>query len=356
MATYVSMIDKEIKHFDEVLHSVPFNSDCSKLFLRVYDLSYDQLIQLNSQTNKFPIESHKLLKLGISLGNLIRTYEIEHAAFEHQVQQQLNFFQKQKKATHTRQKSRINPPELTTPHSIKNESSHSLGSEGAHSITSGSMHSFQIRFLKNLANILKSFDINDGQPSTTVIPTSFRQSNGSMNRKSTASMNSLPRTPPRPISTSTQLSSGSGISNVNYSPIKLTSGQLLIEKLEININLDSLFTYKIVFKLFLKIFEILKKSIIHSGNEKISLELTPTSTSSPNGTNESGGWESSSIFSSNSIHSQDSAMSTEEYLKMLHQVIKQISYGIMEPFILMIYHEIVEPEIHNGFSSLLDSL
>lgn len=352
----MSMIDKEIDHFEEILESVPFNSDCSKLFLRVYELSYDRLIQLNNHPNKFPIEGSKLLKLGISFGNLIRTYETEQALFEHQQQQQQNFMQNMKKTNVARPKSRITPPELAT--GTQNTDKDEPNAYSSDSIPNGMMHSYQVRFLRNLASILKSFDITY-MDSTVLTPSQTRLSTGSANRKST-SMSSLPRTPPRPPSTATQISQTSGTSTVNYSPIKLTLGQLLIEKLEININLDSLFTYKIVFKLLLKIFGILRKSIIVNGIEKLSLEVSPRTSSllasAPAGNSDSGAWESSSIFSLNSLHSQDSLMTAEEYLKLLHQVIRQISYGMMEPFILMIYHEIVEPEIHNGFGSLLDNL
>ena len=50
-------------------------------------------MKLNEQPLKFPVDANKLLKLGISLGNLIRTLQIDEESYQQQHNQQRQFLQ-----------------------------------------------------------------------------------------------------------------------------------------------------------------------------------------------------------------------------------------------------------------------
>ncbi|CAI5755716.1 unnamed protein product [Candida verbasci] len=270
-----SIIQDEIIYLQDLIDSVPFNSNSTSHFLKVYKLNHSQLIKLNDYTSKFPIDSDKLLKLGISLGNLIKTMNNESEQHKLQNQQQKQFLKNNNKI--------VDLPILQT---------------------------YQIRFVKNLFQILKNFDIGSEITEN--------------NRDSVVSGG----TPHRIIS-----------NNSNVSPIKLNSKQLLIEKLEININLDNLFIYKIIFKLFIEIYKILQCNLINDdylSNKDID--------------------ESSSIFSSNSLNSGNSSLTNDEYLKIINRILDRLSIGIIQPFIILIYKELVEGEISNEFNKLINNL
>lgn len=145
------------------------------------------------------------------------------------------------------------------------------------------------------------------------------------------------------------MSNGSNTSSANMSPIKLNSKQLLIEKLEININLDNLFIYKITLKLILEIFHILKQNLINTTSKlnDPSFAMTPTKYDFD---------ESSSIFSLNSSTSQDSSLTNDEYYKLLSVAILRISHGIVQPFVILIYREFAETKISDDFTQLINSL
>lgn len=75
MSTFITTLDEEINYIQDLLQSIPFSSDRTTHFLKVYKISHQELMKLNEQPLKFPVDANKLLKLGISLGNLIRTYK-----------------------------------------------------------------------------------------------------------------------------------------------------------------------------------------------------------------------------------------------------------------------------------------
>ena len=61
---------KEQANIEHLLRTIPFNDNCSvdsKHFLNIYQLTYEDMLKLNGNDVKFPIDSNKLLKLGISL-------------------------------------------------------------------------------------------------------------------------------------------------------------------------------------------------------------------------------------------------------------------------------------------------
>jgi hypothetical protein len=194
-----------------------------------------------------------------------------------------------------------------------------------HVITSNSANqpAHHVKFVKNLLTILKNFDIG----------TSHRVLSGKQDLR---------------FSKSSDLFSNSvnSVNSLNLSPIKLSSKQLLIEKLEININLDVLFTYQILLQLVLKILTLLRSNLII---ENLSEVLASKS---------SDGDETSSIFSSSSNTSADSTLTipVDDYLKLLRQIINRIVCGIVEPFIKFIYNELLQTNVHSDFNSFMKEL
>jgi len=464
ISNYIEVLDEEIVSVQHLLRSVPFTSDgATANFLDVYQLQYETVVDLRKHPQKFPIEGSKLLKLGISLGSLIKTLEVEEEIYLQQQQQQRMFLSnlhqyKQKQHTSTsrtpmaddpfsspkhrqtfqqthvassapnllvqpsgeareyhksapstppgspqmpsdsfsvstessgaqksapvtpvrqrpplssprarppsmyvtgsprmtlpvtpkrRPSSRLfsGSPKITIPSSPKEPQHESpvvippsaspiVNSQpprtapfarpgmSRHVITSNSANQpvHHVKFVKNLLTILKNFDIGSNHRVLSGKP-EIRFSKSSDG--STSSVNSL-----------------------NLSPIKLSSKQLLIEKLEININLDVLFTYKILLQLVLKILTLLRSNLII---ENLGEALASKS---------SDGDETSSIFSSSSNTSVDSSMTipVEEYLKLLRQIINRIVCGIVEPFIKFIYNELLQTNVQSDFNNFMREL
>ncbi|RCK66241.1 hypothetical protein Cantr_01914 [Candida viswanathii] len=353
MSNFITILDEEIVYIQDLLQSIPFSSDRTTHFLRVYKISHQQLMKLNQQPAKFPVDANKLLKLGISLGNLIKTLQIDEESYQqqHLQQRQLLSNLNNTRSSYGAQGSNgsslmsstlsdpfrepLQPPQPK--HIMHSKTSPPTNLTSA--LTSQPPH--QVRFIKNLVNILKNFDIgartiDPGQSTTTLNQT------GNSHRDSVASNHSIPHTPQRVLSNGSTSSS-----TTNVSPIKLNSKQLLIEKLEININLDNLFIYKIILKLILEIFQILKQNLINTTN-KLNDPLFSSSKYELD--------ESSSIFSLNSLNSQDSNISNDEYYRILSKILQRISHGIVQPFVYLIYKEFVENKINDDFIQLINSL
>lgn len=353
MSTLITILDEEITYIQDLLQSVPFSSDRTTHFLNVYKISHQQLMQLNQQPAKFPVDANKLLKLGISLGNLIKTLKIDEESYQQQNSQQrqllsnLNNGRSSFGGQGSNGSSRISstlsdpfrePLQPPQPKHIIHSNTSPPNNSIINSLTSQPPH--QVRFLKNLINILKNFDIG-AKPADPLQSTTTLNQTGN-NRDSMASNHSIPHTPQRVMSNGSTSSS-----TTNVSPIKLNSKQLLIEKLEININLDNLFIYKIILKLILEIFQILKQNLINSTN-KLNDSLFSSSKYDFD--------ESSSIFSLNSLNSQDSNISNDEYYRILTKILQRISHGIVQPFVYLIYREFVETKISDDFAQLINSL
>jgi hypothetical protein len=470
LSSYIDVLDEEITSVQHLLRSVPFTSDgATANFLDVYKLQHESVAELRKQPQKFPIEGSKLLKLGISLGSLIKTLELEEEIHLQQQQQQRMFLSnlqqyKQKQQTSTSRtpmaddpfhspkprqtfqqqthvansapnlldqgnsmasehhhkspvssapntpqtsssnfgvsteslvvpkrstpvspvRQRVPPsspmnrspsmyvtgsPRMTPPVTPKRRPSSRIFSGSPkitissspkepqqespviippsaspivnparasvplfarpgmsrHVITSNSANqpAHHVKFVKNLLTILKNFDIG----------TSHRVLSGKQDLR---------------FSKSSDLFSNSvnSVNSLNLSPIKLSSKQLLIEKLEININLDVLFTYQILLQLVLKILTLLRSNLII---ENLSEVLASKS---------SDGDETSSIFSSSSNTSADSTLTipVDDYLKLLRQIINRIVCGIVEPFIKFIYNELLQTNVHSDFNSFMKEL
>lgn len=310
--SYTNLLDEEIGNLRHLLRSIPFSqkTDETKLshFLNIYKLNYPLVLKTISSNNP-SIDSNKLLKLGISLGNLIKSFENDQELFQQQSRQQKSFVNNTNKykvrTTFQTGTALAQPADFNNPFQEQVQVT-------KHVINSGNQPMYQIKFIKHLLSILKNFDI------------------GSIHEDLSHS----------------QLTAT--INQINLSPIKLNSRQLLIEKLETNIRLDTLFIYKIVFKLLIKIYDILKENtggpeFLEAGafNNNASRSIDDTS----------------SIFSSNSNNSSESSViSVDEYLRILKVIVNRVLSGLVKPFVKVILNEIVENKVHEDFNKLLDGL
>ncbi|KAI5950903.1 hypothetical protein KGF54_003977 [Candida jiufengensis] len=340
-----SFLDEEITDINNLLTSLPFTTDVNKYFLDLYKISYKDLIKLNDYQNqqKFPVNSQKLLKLSISLGNLIKILENDEENFKVQNQQQNQFLKKlnNSKLTSQHQQSLQTSqfptkmdPFQSCPTTTTTNVKHIINSDATQQqqLQENNLSRHEIRFIKNLFTILKNFDLN------------LPQSQQEFKRDSYTSLNSSSLSNPQTPKRNTNHSSNSSLPTINTSPIKLNSKQLLIEKLEININLDILFIYKINLKLVLEIFNKFKK-ILNS----INLDLVQHQQSQQKDT--------ASIFSSTSLNSSDSSIfSLDENLKIIENIILRIKFNILKPFIQLIFKECIENNLHNEFNSIINSL
>ncbi|CAK9436395.1 uncharacterized protein LODBEIA_P09530 [Lodderomyces beijingensis] len=356
MSSYIDVIVEEQNYVQDLLDSIPFSSDRTTHFLKIHKISHQQLNKLNDQPYKFPIEANKLLKLGISLGSLLRTSQVDEENYRQQHQQQRQFINRlnNAKAQTPRIASAPTPTTTTTrtgagagagalddPFSANGGQSqpprHVIHSQPQLGTQSHLPH--QVRFLRNLLTILKNFDI--------AAPPAQQQQQQAGNRESSASYGSNPYAAQRMVSNG----SGSSAVVVNTSPIKLSSKQLLIEKLEINIHLDNLFIYKIILKLILEIYGKIRQSLLGVNEDE---PVTPTGAGSAGAAGQND--EMSSIFSTASATSHDSSLSNEEYLKIVSNVLSRISAGVLQPFVSLIYAEFVETKITDDFVQLIDNL
>ncbi|KAK6197928.1 uncharacterized protein RJT21DRAFT_53409 [Scheffersomyces amazonensis] len=426
-STQLILIDEEINSISSLLRTIPFNRSATSTdyFLGLYKLNYDQLIGLND--HKFPIDSSKLLKLGISLGNLLKTLQQDEEVEGQQQQQQQQVQRSVPRVVHQQLQHAIqstnvgSPPPSSAavpstperksgpkqlpptpksnsqsspflsdlpptpppkPHIItsNNAASGQLDSEfyntsnnpfnyNGNGITA-SYPIYQIKFIKNLLSILKNFDIGNVSVEGLGIssPTNVQRVGSiSSSNSSVSSQTTLP-------------SNAQGNASINVSPIKLNSRQLLIEKLEININLDTLFIYKIVFNLLLQILNNIYENIIKInpppqpstpskeflGNplppRQIKLDDDETSSifsSNSDKRNSNGGIRHSAI-SNGSKRLSGSSHETHEkqldYNSILSQCIQRISSGIVDPFKRFVFVELVESNLQQDFNQLLTTL
>lgn len=318
---YETVIDDELANLTHLLNAVPFSprQDDKDLehFLSIYRLNYRTVNKIVSSSQT--IDSTKLFKLGISLGNLMKSFQVDQELYSQQNKQNKNPTAVGKSKGGTR----ISYPGVN---SSTQQIDSSLGTpfqelfqSPRHVVNSGNQPIFQVRFVKNLLSILKNFDIGVSQEHSETA-----MSNSQLN------------------STIYQMQ--------NLSPIRLNSRQLLIEKLETNIKVDTLFTYKVVFQLLVKIYITLKESISTAefldGNTSNGMAppITPRE-------------DTSSIFSLNSTNSSESStISINEYHRLLRMVINRVVSGLVSPFVRLLLNEVVENRAHEEFTRLIDSL
>ncbi|ABN67512.2 predicted protein [Scheffersomyces stipitis CBS 6054] len=359
-----------------LLSSIPFtakSNDTLTYFLNVYKLNYRALMKLNEQSFKFPIESSKVLKLSISLGNLLKTLHNDEENYLEQSQSQRSFLTNLQNSSsnnvnnnnhhsnnniNTNSHQDYNPFNVASPvspkHIINSPISAISGgvgtAGGAGSTGPGVQPLYQIKFVSNLLSILKNFDI--GTPTNVVNSGSSQHSDlNSVNLKlhEMTSSNST--------STLTSHTTNGTASSSNASPIKLNSKQLLIEKLEINIKLDNLFIYRVLLQLLLQILSTLQGFIAvaaENASHSSGILASPASSGSSNDYA-----ENSSIFSSNSLRSSESrnsAMTIDECIRTVQSIVARVSTGIVEPFIRLLIVELVENNVSRDFNKLVNSL
>lgn len=296
---------KEQANLEHLLRTIPFNDNCSvdsKHFLNIYQLTHDDMLKLNETDVKFPMDSNKLLKLGISLGNLIKSLQHDEELYMQQKQQQQQRLIMNSLDPKAR-KFNANPRHNEPYNPFKEQSFNDLSI-----MNETTQPVYQIRFIRNLLSILKNFDIG----------------NYSVSQKLQEVSNN---------STSNQY-------DVSTSPIKLNSNQLLIEKLEININLDTLFIYKIIIQLILNIYVNIERNLLHIRETSSNNEEIP----------------SNSLKANSPVRSANSGAPVDEYHKLLKQAINKISNGLIDPFTRLIINRIVLPSINGQVNSFLNSL
>lgn len=308
-------ITKEINAINHILATVPLRHTLKPLgfFLDTYKLRYEDMESINNG-DKFPIDSNKLLKLGISLGNLVKSLKMEEEMQQEQQQRQSLFIASLNNSVSRHPSVNHSLASIKSPASGYYDPFSQDRPPSMAPTNSSNIQSLQhIKFVKNLLLLLKNFDIGTTSGTGTKLhDLSSKASNLNLSK--------------------------------NSSPIKLNSRQLLIEKLEINISLDVLFIYKITLQLILSIYTTIKS---HIAGADLNAPVDDKSSI----------MENSSIFSSNSLSSStDSLISADEYVKILQSILSRISTGLIEPFLLLMLEHVVKGGLHQGFQTLVDRL
>lgn len=303
---------EEISKISNVLDAVPMKPgvEAKCFFLGIYHLTFQDIKSLGLTESRWeqlhPVPVNKLLKLGISFGNLVKSFLMEQKAYDSKQAQESNM----KKTA----RQSVDP-------FLDNYKASKLP-----------VATHYVNFARNFLLLLKNFDIGATQQMELK---RSRNSRGSSipGEPDIHSTSGLPATPT------------SGLAGL---PIKLSSRQLLIEKLEINIKLDPLFTMKIVLKLLLSMFTIVRALVDSVAAEEMG-ELAAIKAHS----------ESSSLFSTNSSTlggNLDVIQSMDDYLRLVKDIILRVNLGIVDPLNSMLLAEIVEHRVVDSFQSLTNSI
>lgn len=309
-----NQINTEIARIHNVLDSVPFvdGSETKIPFLDSYKLSYANIKRLNiteeSWEEYHQIPANKLLKLAISLGNLFESFKLEKSNIE------------------TRNaRIKVN----------KRMQSSDPFTEGHSSTAKNNLIPvYYVNLTRNFALILKNFDV--GVPES---PNTLQRHLSSLSVYCKINVDEV-------------ITNGTGVtvdrqqrmgSFSNKSPIRLNSRQMLIEKLEINIRLDTMFTMKIVLKLLAELFLIIKQ-LWRDQDVEDEDELQPPIPAS----------SASSVFSSASTSSEP--LNVQEYTHLVHNILIRVNVGIIGPFISLLQTKAVEPHIYESFQNLLNTM
>lgn len=304
------ILAEEVSKISNILDAVPMKPGIVPkcYFLGIYHLTFQDIKSLELTETQWeqlhPVPVNKLLKLGISFGNLVKSFLIEQASYESKQAQELNV--------------RKNARQSVDPF-LDN-----------YKLSKLPVATHYANFVRNFLLLLKNFDIETNQ-----------QLEVKRSRNSRASLGIGDSDIHSNSGSHTTLTSG-----VMGLPIKLNSRQLLIEKLEINLNLDPLFTMKIVLKLLASMFTIVRALV--DTTEEVS-ELSAIKAYS----------ENSSIFSTNSSTSGgnvDPIQSMEDYLRLINEIVLRVNLGIVDPFNNMILVEIVEPRVLESFQGLSNTI
>lgn len=280
----VASVEHSRARIRNILESVPFGpgEESSAHFLSIYKITHAELASLNLSEPRwdllFPIPAKKLLKLGISLGNLLKTNKLEQKAFE---------------LRHIYPSVRVGSDPFDDT-----------------SLPDPSIPPHHLLFVRNFLVILQNFDVGaTGRPAGQSV---------------TEDLSSTP----------------SVLSGPSSSPIKLKTRQLLIEKLEININVDCLFIAKIVLKMIATLYDVMLKLI----------PIEPEEQNEPS---------TIRVYSESSLmFSKSSGMlnSLGEFFSAANEVVARVTTGIVEPLTGLFLEELVEPLVISSCQSLIAGL
>lgn len=305
MSEIVHQLTTEIERIDHILDSVPFmaGSELKCHFLNTYRLIYADLKQKNlteeSWEQSGQIPANKLLKLAISFGNLIEAFKKEKHDAEIR-----NARMKSSKQTNTTDPfdDDFTPVKLNT------------------------VAPPYLNLAKNLLLILRNFDIGTAPPRALL----RHLSNLSVCTKGSD------------VSITEGEASNTPVLELRRSPIRLNSRQMLIEKLEINIRIDALFTMKIALNLTVELLLTLRelRKVQESGDNTFTPPKLFTS--------------ASSMFSATSISSESPI--TDDYDQSVKSILGRLNSGLVGPFTSFLHKQIVEPHVIGGFQNLLDTM
>lgn len=259
----VTAAEQGLAQLQNLLASVPFSrgSEPQCHFLNIYKISHAELAALDLTEARwdqlFPISANKLLKLGISLGNLLRSYELELDAFQRR-----------------------------TPHLLASDPFDEALLE-----RTKTMPAHHLLFARNFVLILKNFNVGVARRGK-----------------------------------SDDLLSGTASLSTSGSPIKLRSRQLLIEKLEINIRLDCLFTIKVVLQMLVASFEVALRLL------RAATELGDTAVLS-----------TIRVYSESLSEVSKVSGTPSDFFTYLNEALVRVSSGVVEPLTALLLEELVEP-------------
>lgn len=309
----LQLITDEIARIEHILVSVPFmaRSEASVQFLNIFKLTYADIKRLNITEENWEddyeqISANKLLKLAISFGNVIEAFNLEKQTAETKV-------------------ARLR--------GVKRIQSSDPFNEGFCATKPSQIPLHFVNLIRNFTLVLKNFDIGSSELSFKTLKRHI--SNLSVysredSEDAVTPTSLFPLSAPRPASL------------IRKSPIRLNSKQMLIEKLEINIRIDPMFTMRVVLKLLVEILTIIEN--LWKDQEEAEEELAPTVPLS----------SSSSVFSGGSGGSEP--LSYTDYRQLVKASISNVNGGVVGPFVSFLQREVVEPRIKAGFENILNTM
>ncbi|OBA20653.1 hypothetical protein METBIDRAFT_12622 [Metschnikowia bicuspidata var. bicuspidata NRRL YB-4993] len=279
-----------------ILDTVPFAAGTTPkgYFLGVYKLTHADLLLLRLSEHAWQahgqVPVNRLLKLSISFGNLLNTFLLDRAQHEARAAAQ----QRQLAAQAPAKNGGLGDP-------------FHAGYTGEPAPAVAPHHT---SFARGFLGILKNFDIAPARAA-------FAEDGVAVPGAKTGS------------------------------PIRLNSRQLLVEKLEINVELDALFTLKITLQLLQRLLLLLEQLAADMPPQGAVAQAPPGPPS-----------DTSSIFSSVSGSSSagDSALGMEEYARVVAEVVRRVAAGIVDPFVALLRDSVVKPRVFGGFQDLVDTI
>lgn len=307
------LIGDEIARIEHVLISVPFmpRSEVSVQFLNIYKLTYADIKRLNVTEESWEeqleqIPANKLLKLAISFGNVIEAFKLE------------------KQAAETRNARLKGAKKLQTADPFN---------EGFSATKATQIPVHFVNLTRNFALVLKNFDVGPTAVSSRML------------KRHLSGLSVYSKEDSDDATTPTSIFSNSALRSASFvrkSPIKLNSRQMLIEKLEINIRIDPMFTMRIVLKLLVEILLIIE--LLCKEHDDVEEDLLPPVPLS----------SSSSVFSGGSGASE--TLSLSDYNQLVKSAISNVNGGIVGPFVSFLQRKVVEPRVMAGFESILSTM